>query len=134
MILASSYRSIKVDEEKKKFIEVEHLLLQKIEEVCHQKCKYKILINKISNKGKARYPIEKIKKICEEEKTSKGVWIRFISIERFRYVINFNTIVLAIYALFNSNQSMTITYDLGGDILNEFIVETKESKSCKKIY
>ena len=47
--LARSYRSIKVDEEKKKFIEVEPLLLQKIEEVCHQKCKYKILINKISN-------------------------------------------------------------------------------------
>ena len=42
--------------------------------------------------------------------------------------------VLAIYALYNSNQSITITYDLGGDILNEFKVETKESISCKKIH
>ena len=45
---ARSNRSIKVDEEKKNFIEVEPLLLQEIEEVCHQKSKYKMLINKIS--------------------------------------------------------------------------------------
>ena len=45
---ARSNRSIKVDEEKKNFIEVEPLLLQKIEEVYHQKCKYKMLINKIT--------------------------------------------------------------------------------------
>ena len=32
---ARSYRYIKVDEEKKNFIEVEPLLLQEIEEVCH---------------------------------------------------------------------------------------------------
>ena len=77
---ARSNWSIKVDEEKKNFIEVEPLLLQKIEEVCHQKCKYKMLINKISNQRKSNIPIEKFYKICEEEKTPKGVWIGFISI------------------------------------------------------
>ena len=70
---ARSNRSIKVDEEKKNFIEVEPLLLQEIEEVCHQKSKYKMLINKISNQRKIKIPIEKIYKICEEEETSKGV-------------------------------------------------------------
>ena len=34
-----------------------------------------MLINKISNQRKIKIPIEKLCKFCEEEETSKEVWI-----------------------------------------------------------
>ena len=77
---ARSNRSIKIDEEKKNFIEVEPLLLQEIEGVYHQKCKWTNWINESSNQRKSKVPIEKIDKDSKEEKATKGVSIGFVCV------------------------------------------------------
>ena len=68
---ARSNRSIKVDDRKKNFIEVEPLLLQEIEEVCHQKCKYRMQINKISNQRKSKIFIKSFTEFLKKRKPLK---------------------------------------------------------------
>ena len=65
---ARSNRSIKIDEEKKNFIEVEPLLFQEIEGVYQKKCKWTNWINESSNQWKSKVLIKKSTKIVKKRK------------------------------------------------------------------